>query len=258
MRHDLWRRGFYYAPDGKGGGAGTGKPKPQGDGKPDPTKKPAAKKPVVKGKKPDPDDEADDDEESADDSSDEADDDDGDDEEGDTSAKKKPAERTYSKEDLERIVEKRLERDREKRERDEAKARRDQLREDGETDELNRELTDANTTLQAQNDAYETQVEAITEERDALEGSVTKYVNLLKKGHPEPVLKLLNSLPVADQLNWLIDNPLTEGEGDANGKKPPKKIPSTTKGDGDKLNKLGAEEDEEGRKAFSRTVHNSF
>lgn len=237
MFHDVpfWLHGLTFAPDDRSSGGTNG-----GKDKQKPTES--------------------DDQDNSDDDSDETDDADGDSEKSKAkSGKPKSDDKQFTNEDVERIVQERLERDRKsqakKAEKELTDAQKKKLRDAKSFEELSDTLTAENGTQAATITTLETERDDLKAKLESANKAMDSYIAVLREGHPDSVLKLLKGLSQADQLEWLAENrPETDGDDDS-AKKSFKKIEKTAKSDKPKPSE---EETEKARQRTARAVNNNF
>lgn len=231
MKHDIpfWLRGFCFAPDDGGGTGGKANTKP------------------------------------TDDSADETDDQDdaenaGSDDEG-KGGKKPVPEKTFTQAELDQHIADRLKRERDKREKDQkaelTEAQKKKLKDSKSFEELTDVQAGEIATLTADKTTAETERDAAKTELEAANKAIGTYVESLKAGHPDSVLKLLAKQPLADQLEWLLENKPAPSDDDAGTIKPlTKKIPPT--GKSDKAKPPSDNELEDARNTSARSMISNF
>lgn len=155
---------------------------------------------------------------------------------GDANAQTQQAnaeEKRFTQAELDAKIEDRLKREREsaknKKAEEDAAAERKRLADDGKLKELSERQANDIVTLTADKETLTTKVTGLEEELGKVKGILEKQLTEQKKALPEPVQKLLNSLPLLDQMNWVAENaeklgitvkgvpPTPKGEGTGTG-----------------------------------------
>lgn len=138
-------------------------------------------------------------------------------------------EKRFTIAEVEGIVKERLERDREaakkKKETEDAAAERTRLAEEGKLKELSEKQAADLLTLTADREALTTEVTGLKESLTKYEALFTRQLTEQKAALPEPVQKLLEKMPLLDQMAWITENAAKLGV-------PMKGVPATPAGSG--------------------------
>lgn len=155
-------------------------------------------------------------------------------------------ERTFTQADVDRLIEDRIRREREKADKERRKAEEaaeaKRLEDQKEFEQLANQRAERIKELEAETDKATTLAEELERSNTALE----TYVATLREGLPQSVLVLLDGRPLPDQLEWLTAN-RDEVLGTQPGPDKPKGVPASPKANGSGTN------DDEKRKRAANT-----
>ncbi len=129
---------------------------------------------------------------------------------GDKNGGNEQPEPTFTQQDVDRIVNERLERERKKAEERERKAREDAEAKALQDNQQYKELSEkqAKQLLDAETDLADTQakLESAEADRDRYQKALNSYVQKQREGVPESIGALLDNLDPVAQLDWLTEN----------------------------------------------------
>lgn len=128
---------------------------------------------------------------------------------GESGGDKGKEKKTFTQEDIDKIVTDRLERDRKKREKDEKEAKEKAESAALAEQEKWKELSEKQEKRVAELEALVSELEPIKERAEKYEKSLLSFLKAEKEGLPDHILPLLDKLDVVDQLEYIAKNRAT-------------------------------------------------